>query len=69
MRAAEAPSVGLSERKLTTIALKASEVHSGSYSIPAATVFAFGILMMEVGPSCLAASSVGGGAMHDLNSA
>ena len=53
----------------TAAASKAPEVRSGSYSIPAATVFAFGMLVIEVRPSCFATSSVGGREAHDLNSA
>ena len=69
MMAAEGFSADFCEGILTSMASKASEVHSGSYSIPAATVFAFGIFIMEVRPSYLVTSSVGGGAVHDLNSA
>ena len=43
----------------TYAALKAPEVRGGSYSIPAATVFSFGMLVIEVRPTCLATYSVG----------
>ena len=48
-------------------ALTAPEVHTGSYSIPAVTVFSFGMLMIEVRPTCLATYSVG--EIDDLSSA
>ena len=46
---------------------KAPEVHSGSYSIPAATVFSLGMLVIEVRPMYPAIYSVG--EMDDLSSA
>ena len=51
----------------TYAALSAPEVHSGSYSIPAATVFSFGMLVIEVRPMCPSMYSVG--EMDDLGSA
>ena len=61
------PSTIDSSRPRFYTALEAPEVHSGSYSIPAATVFSFGILVIEVRSSCLATYSVG--EMDDLSSA
>ena len=51
----------------TYAALSAPEVHSGSYSIPAATVFSFGMFVIEVRPMCPATYSVE--EMEDLSSA
>ena len=48
-------------------ALKAPEVRSGSYSVAAANVFSFGMLVIEVRPTCLVTYSVG--EMDDLSSA
>ena len=67
MTAAEPSSLVRSRRKGNYTALKAPEVHTGSYSIPAATVFSFGMLVIEVRPTCLATYSVG--EMDDLSSA
>ena len=58
MTAAEFPSMIRSPGLGTYAALKAPEVHSGSYSIPAATVFSFGMLVIEVRSTCLATYSV-----------
>ena len=59
MMAANLSSTMRAPRVNTYTALKAPEVHSGSYSIPAATVFSFGMLVIEVRPMCLATYSVG----------
>ena len=67
MTVTERPSVIHSSRQSIYAALKALEAHSGSYSIPAATVFSFGMLVIEVRPTYLATYSVGG--MDDLSSA
>ena len=52
---------------VTHTVLKAPEVHSGSYSIAAATVFSFGMLVIEVRPTCIATYDIG--EMDDLSSA
>ena len=63
------PSLIRGEKPEVAAALKAPEVHSGSYSIPAANVFSFGMVVIQVRPTCLAAYSVGGGEIGDLSSA
>ena len=66
MTAAEPTSQVRSKKLDVYTALKAPEVRSGSYSIPAATVFSFGMLIIEVRPTCLATCSIG--EMDDLSS-
>lgn len=52
----------------TAVALGAPEVHSGSYSIPAADVFYFGMVVIEVRPTYLTPYSLGG-ELDNLSSA
>ena len=67
--ATELPSIIRGIEREIAAALKAPEVRSGSYSIPAATVFSFGIFVIEVRPRCLVTYSVGGGESDNLSSA